>query len=131
MILACICMLNCICVNATAVNKKDSDYLAFAAGTSTRATSPFKVSISAGGISKSDTALFLAVGEAVTIRASYTPKSASVDFGLLDANNDFYFVSAKSGSINVTLRVPNSGNYYFAIRNGSDATIDVTGNINY
>ena len=80
---------------------------------------------------KLSTAFYLAAGETVTISASYTPKNASVDFGLIDKDNTFHYINTTSGSINETIRVPLNGNYFFAIKNNSGTSITVTGTINY
>ena len=48
-----------------------------------RATNSFNMSIKAYGKGKANTAFPLEAGETVTIKASYTPFSAGVDFGLM------------------------------------------------
>lgn len=70
-------------------------------------------------------------GETVTITASYTPASASMDFGLIDSDGTFYPVRANNGSINQTIRIDLRGNYTFAIRNNSSYTVNVFGFVNY
>ena len=77
------------------------------------------------------TSFSLEADETVTINCSYSPRSASVDFGLIAPDGKFYYVSGSNGSINKTLRVTQRGQYYFAVNNNSDNTITVTGFINY
>ena len=73
----------------------------------------------------------MAAGESVTINASYLPKTASVDFGLVDSDGIFHFVNVTGGSIDKTIRIKESGNYTFAVRNNSSSTIEVSGFVNY
>lgn len=70
-------------------------------------------------------------GETVTITASYSPASASMDFGLIDSEGTFYPVRASDGSINQTIRIDLRGNYTFAVRNNSSYTVNVSGFVNY
>ena len=70
-------------------------------------------------------------GETVTITASYSPASASVDFGLIDSDGLFYPVRGSNGSINQTIRIDLRGTYTFAVRNNSNYTVSVSGFVNY
>lgn len=96
-----------------------------------RATKQYSFEVSAGKIAKSTSGLSLSAGETVRINATYTPSSASVDFGLIDSENNFYYINVKSGSIDKTIEVDENGTYYFAVRNNSNNKISVTGQINY
>lgn len=73
----------------------------------------------------------LAAGERVTINASYFPTDAKVDFGLVDSDGIFHYVSVSNGTINQTIRISEQGNYTFAIRNNSSYTVNVSGFVNY
>ena len=73
----------------------------------------------------------LEVGETVTINCSYSPASASVDFGLIAPDGYFYYVNSTNGSINSTLAVTLRGQYTLAVRNNSSNTISVVGYVNY
>lgn len=98
----------------------------------TRATASFDVDISAGSMAgMRDTLFTLEAGETVTINASYSPFSASVDFGLIAPDGYFYYINVKNGSINKTIRVDERGNYMLAVRNNSDDTVSVVGYVNY
>lgn len=70
-------------------------------------------------------------GETVTITASYSPASASVDFGLIDSDGLFYPVRGSNGSINQTIRIDLRGTYTFAVRNNSNYKVSVSGFVNY
>ena len=65
------------------------------------------------------------------LAVSYTPASASMDFGLIDSDGTFYPVRANNGSINQTIRIDLRENYTFAIRNNSNYTVNVFGFVNY
>ena len=68
----------------------------------------------------------LEVGEVVTIKATYSPFSASVDFGLIAPDNLFYGLNTKSGSFDEAIEVTQRGNYVLAVRNNSSQTIHVS-----
>ena len=82
-------------------------------------------------VAAKDTKLPLEAGETVTINASYSPASASMDFGLIAPDGYFYYVNVDSGSINKTIRVDERGNYLLAVRNNSNRTVSVVGYVNY
>ena len=54
-----------------------------------------------------------------------------MDFGLVDPEGVFHYFTVTGGSIDKTIRVSESGNYKFAIRNNSGVTVKVSGIINY
>ena len=96
-----------------------------------RASGQFSVTIPANKIGSADMQFSLAAGERVTINASYFPTDAMVDFGLVDSDDIFHYVSASNGTINQTIRISEQGNYIFAIRNNSSYTVSVSGFVNY
>lgn len=73
----------------------------------------------------------LEAGETVTIKASYSPFNASVDFGLVDADGYFYYFNESDGSVDKTIEVSKRGNYTLAVRNNSSQEISVSGFVNY
>ena len=73
----------------------------------------------------------LEVGEVVTIKATYSPFSASVDFGVIAPDGLFYGLNTTTGSFDKAIKVSQRGHYYFAIRNNSSETISVSGYVNY
>lgn len=70
-------------------------------------------------------------GETVTIKASYAPFDASVDFGLIAPNGVFYCFNIANGSIDKTIQIPESGDYTLQIRNNADIEVKVAGFVNY
>lgn len=67
----------------------------------------------------------------MTINCSYSPASASMDFGVIASDGYFYFLSAKEGSINRSIVVNQRGSYSLAIRNNSLHMVTVVGFVNY
>lgn len=67
----------------------------------------------------------------MNISAVYAPENSSMDFGLVDTDDVFHYFTVTGGSIDKTIRVSESGNYKFAIRNNSGVTVKVSGIINY
>ena len=98
----------------------------------TRASVNFEVDLEENSISVMRNVKFpLEAGETATNKASYSPFSASVDFGLIAPDGYFYYINVKNGSINKTIRVDERGNYMLAVRNNSDDTVSVVGYVNY
>lgn len=97
----------------------------------TRATGSFNMTVPAKSTLRADKTFPLEAGETVTIKATYSPFSASVDFGLVDPNGVFYYLTASNGSFDKTIRVEERGNYIFAVRNNSSGSVSVSGYVNY
>lgn len=95
------------------------------------ATESFNISIPANSQARADSSFPLAAGETVTIKASYSPFSASVDFGLIAPDGKFYCFNITNGSINKTIQVDASGDYTFQVRNNSNYEVEVSGFVNY
>lgn len=95
------------------------------------ATNSYNMSIPANTKALANMSFSLMVGETVTIKASYAPFSASVDFGLVDSDGRFYYFNATNGSIDKTLMISKSGRYTLQIRNNSNTAINVSGFVNY
>lgn len=95
------------------------------------ATGSFNMSIPARTKAIANSSFPLAAGETVTIKASYSPFSASVDFGLIAPDGKFYFFNITDGSIDETIQVSESGKYTLQIRNNSSSEIRVSGFVNY
>lgn len=95
------------------------------------ATKSFSMKVSANSLAAADSAFSLAAGETVTIKASYTPFSASVDFGIIAPDGLFYGANTTTGSFDRTFQVSQSGQYTMAVRNNSNYTVSVSGYVNY
>lgn len=118
LILILAAILSCFTVAASAANIS-------------RASGSFNITVKSGRTGKSSTALPLEAGDEVTIKASYSPFSASVDVGLIDEDGVFHHVTVEGGSVDETIAVPSRGNYYFAVRNRGKNEISMSGYIDY
>lgn len=97
----------------------------------TRATGSFNMTVPQKSTLRADKSFPLEAGETVTIKATYSPFSASVDFGLVDPDGVFHYLRASNGSFDKTIKVEERGNYIFAVRNNSSNSISVSGYVNY
>jgi hypothetical protein len=127
LLLTCISIFSCVSVPAAAadIGEQATEI------TERRATGKFDFEISAKSMRKASTSFPMEYGETVTITASYSPASASVDFGLIDSDGLFYPVPGSNGSINQTIRIDLRGTYTFAVRNNSNYKVSVSGFVNY
>lgn len=95
------------------------------------ATNSFSMSIPAKTKSLANSSFSLMTGETVTIKASYAPFDASVDFGLVDSDGIFHYFNITDGSIDKTIQISKSGKYTLQVRNNSDGEVKVSGFVNY
>ena len=132
MVLACILLVGTVVVPASAVeagtNTPENITIDFVVS---RATSSFNMSIPARSKALADSSFPMAAGETVTIKASYAPFDASVDFGLVDADGVFHYFNVTGGSIDRTILIEESGRYTLQIRNNSASEVEVSGFVNY
>lgn len=124
LVLACMCILGSLCVPAVAQSQETSDIVIMA-------TNRFNTTVSANTAVQTGSSFSLSAGEVVTIKATYTPFNASVDFGLIAPNGLFYGLSGSNGSFDEGIKVNQNGVYRLAIRNRSSVAIDVSGYVNY
>lgn len=132
MVLVCILITGTISVSASATeveliaprNSMENLISPFATGS-------FSMSIPAKSKVLANSSFPLAAGETVTIKASYSPFSASVDFGLVAPDGVFYYFNVTDGSIDETIQVDQSGNYTLQVRNNSSNEVKVSGFVNY
>lgn len=96
-----------------------------------RVTTRVNMNVAANRLSVSSTKFSLEIGETVTFNCSYTPSSASVDFGVIAPNGHFYYLRTTNGSINKSIRVSQRGTYSLAVRNNSASTVSVAGVVSY
>lgn len=72
-----------------------------------------------------------AKGDTIKYDCTYTPKSASVDFGFIAPDGLFYSLNSTSGSINKSIEVSQTGQFTLAIRNNESYAVTVTGTVRY
>lgn len=70
-----------------------------------------------------------AKGDTIKYDCTYTPKSASVDFGFIAPDGLFYSLNSTSGSINKSIEVSQTGQFTLAINESYAVT--VTGTVKY
>lgn len=132
MVLCCTLLAGVISLPANAAEIKATTMeLPFDGSVTPRATGSFNWTIPAKTKVKGDIVFPLAAGETVTIKASYSPFSASVDFGIIAPDGNYYGFNITSGSIDKTIRVCESGDYVLQIRNNASTEIEVSGFVNY
>ena len=95
------------------------------------ASGSFNMSIPARTKAVADCDFPLAAGETVTIKAAYSPFSASVGFGLAAPDGKIYYFNVTDGSIDETIEVDESGNYTLQVRNHSSETVKVSRFVRY
>ena len=120
-VMALVVMVCCFAMNAAALgesNRGEETYTVYATGR-------FHMEVPANTTVKAESSFPLEVGEIVTIKASYSPFSASVDFGLIAPDGYFYSLNTNDGSFDNAIEVNQRGHYYLAVRNNSAVTIDV------
>lgn len=126
-VLTLIIMVGCVGMNVAASdnsNYKWETYIVYATGR-------FNMDIPANTTVKADSSFPLEAGEVVTIKASYSPFSASVDFGLIAPDGYFYSLNTNNGSFDESIEVNQRGYYTLAIRNNLSKTVNVSGYVNY
>lgn len=96
-----------------------------------RAANQFRVTVPGNTLYVASSSFFMNAEQSVTINASYSLKTASVDFGLIGPDGLFYYESAKDGNVKVVFDIKDAGSYTLAIRNNSSSEISVSGYVNH
>lgn len=132
MVLCCVLLVGVISLSANASEVQATNLeLSFDNFVSSCATGSFNWTIPAKTNATGDIVFPLAAGETVTIKASYSPFSASVDFGVIAPDGNYYGFNVTSGSIDKTIRVSENGDYILQVRNNSSTETEVSGFVNY
>lgn len=133
-VLSCVMVLGTMLVPANAVEVKNTTALDSSIVFSIwkqRATVSFSTEIPANRKAMANSSFPLVAGETITIKASYAPFDASVDFGVIAPDGKFYYFNVTGGSIDKTLIVDQNGDYTFQMRNNSGSEVKVSGFVNY
>lgn len=146
-VLLCAIVIGCLCVTASAqdiqseqflelenmehekINISSWDFLERSIGL--RSSNSINTSVAAYSHAVSDEKFFLAERGIITINCSYSPSSASMDFGVIAPDGYFYFLNVEGGSINRSIRVNQRGDYLMAIRNNFSQVVSVVGFVTY
>ena len=100
-------------------------------GVSARASASLGTTVPANGVRAVREGLTLDAGETVAFDCTYSPSSASMDFGLIAPDGRFYYINVTNGSIDQAIRVSERGTYTLAIMNNSSSAVTVTGTVQY
>ena len=125
MLLLCALLLGCFATPVSAANIPDSDLIMPLASGSIRYTLP------KNSVVPIDAELYLSNGETVSYDCTYTPKSASVDFGFIAPDGLFYSLNSTSGSHNKSIKVSQRGEHQLAICNNENYAVTVSGTVRY
>ncbi len=98
---------------------------------SSRASGSLDIQVSANTIGYVGDWFYASSGDTIKYDCTYTPKSASVDFGYIDVDGVFHYLNCTSGSINKSIEVDQRGQYRLVIRNNSPRSIILTGSVKY
>ena len=96
-----------------------------------RASGSFNTSVKPYSRAKGNTDFPLEAGETVRIYVTYSPESASVDFGLVDPDGIFHYLRAENGVFDKTFEIPESDNYRLGIKSNSGETVRISGFVKY
>lgn len=88
-------------------------------------------SLAANGITPITQPFSLDADDIIKYDCTYTPKSASLDFGYFAPDGLFYYLNSTTGSINKSIKVSRAGQYTLAIRNNENYAVTVTGTVKY
>lgn len=128
LILAFVTIVSCFGVSVSAMGDiPDEDEPSMVV----RASGRFNMEVPGNTAVKADSSFPLESGEIVTIKATYSPFTASVDFGLIAPDGLFYGLNTTTGSFDSAIEVNQRGYYYLAVRNNSSRAISVSGYVNY
>lgn len=123
-LLACMLFLSVSLVPTAAAEVTNSDIVI------SRSTGRLNHSLPTG-ITLVTQALPYVKGDTIKYDCTYTPKSASVDFGFIAPDGLFYSLNSTSGSINKSIEVGQTGQFILAIRNNESYVVTVTGTVRY
>ena len=96
-----------------------------------RATTRVDVTVQSHSLASIGTPLSMEADELVRINCTFSPRTADVDFGLITPRNTFIHVGGENGLCSQTIRINESGTYYFAVRNNSNYAVEVLGYVYY
>ncbi|MCI8551386.1 MAG: hypothetical protein HFF56_00075 [Lawsonibacter sp.] len=87
--------------------------------------------VSAKAITPINDWFYASSGNSISYDCTYTPSSASVDFGVIAPDGLFYSVNCTNGTIKQSIRIDQSGQCMLAIRNNASYDVVVSGTVKY
>ncbi len=124
LVLACM-MLGCLGFSAAAVQSQRTEDVVI------MATNRFNATVPAYKAVQTNVRISLELGEVVTVKATYTPFSADVEFGFIAPDGLFYSLSGSNGVFDEAIKVNQRGQFTLAIRNCSSVLVTASGYVNY
>lgn len=125
LVLSCLLALSCFSIPVSAAEFPGEN------STIMRATGRINYTVAAKTAIPINVTVYLNRGETVHYDCTYSPKSASVDFGFIAPDGRFYFQNNTDGSIDQSIEVTQAGEYTLAIRNNESYAVTVTGTVRY
>lgn len=123
-LLACVLLLSCSLIPTSAAERQSSDAITpYVSGRLDHSLKP--------GTTPITQALYYVKDDTIKYDCTYTPKSASLDFGYIDSDNIFHYLNYTSGSINQSFKFSRTGQFTLAIRNNESYAVTVTGTVRY
>lgn len=123
--LACMLLFSCSLIPAIAVEGPSNSSVM------PRVSGRLNYTFAADATTQVGQSFSLAKGDIISYDCIYTPRSASLDFGLLDSDNVFHYLNCTSGSFSKSIKVDAPGQYTLAIRNNESYAVTVTGTVKY
>ncbi len=124
-LLACVLMFCCTSVPVSATEAPETSFAI------SRVSGRLDFTIPANTTALVGDPFSLDQGETIAYNCTYTPKSASVDFGYIAPNGLFYSLNCTSGSHNKSIKVAQRGEHQLAIRNNENYAVTVSGTVRY
>lgn len=124
-LLACTLLLSCSFIPAVAAENPSNNII------TPRVSGRLDHSLQANLITLITQPFALAKGDIIKYDCTYTPESASLDFGYIDSDNVFHYLNYTNGSVNQSFEVSRAGQYTLAIRNNESRAVTVTGIVKY
>lgn len=124
-ILACMLLFSCALVPAAAAEAPSVQVIM------PRVSGSMDCEIPTKAIARLGDQFYLSTGDTIKYDCTYTPKSASVDFGVVGPDGLFHGLNCTSGSIDKSFTVGLRGQYQLAIRNNASYAVTVTGTVKY
>lgn len=124
-LLACMLLFSCSLTPAIAIEIQDNSIVM------PRVSGRLNYTFAANATTHVGQSFSAAIGDTIKYDCTYTPKSASVDFGYIAPDGLFYSIKCTNGSINKSIELSQTGQYTLAIRNNESYAVTVTGTIRY
>lgn len=124
-VLACMLLFSCSLVPAMAAEAPSVRTVM------PRVSGSMDFEIPAKAIARVGAPFYQSAGDTIKYDCTYTPKSASVDFGVIAPDGLFYSYNCTSGSINKSFMADQTGQYQLAVRNNESYAVTVTGTVKF